>query len=293
LGVSSWDVDVEIHLGPERIFREFGHNLEHEYRDRPFLTIPAKSSAGSTLETLNIIDGELPEYNVLREAEVGTLTYSRTLPNTEWNALFLPFEIPLSELEADYEVAYFNDMHSYDRNRDGEIDELEMEIILIDEGTLHANHPYFIRATSDDAKDLDLVLNDVTICETENAQLTCSSVYTKFDLNGSYAKKSAAELEGCYAISTEGVWAPLADGTALNPFRFYLEITQLAGSPVKVSSHALKSIRIRLNGQGDTTDIQEVPTTTTDAAVYDLSGRRVVNPGKGVYIVNGKKVMMK
>ena len=293
LGVSSWDVDVEIHLGPERIFREFGHNLEHEYRDRPFLTIPAKSSAGSTLETLNIIDGELPEYNVLREAEVGTLTYQRTLPNTEWNALYLPFEIPLSELEADYEVAYFNDMHSYDRNRDGEIDELEMEIILIDEGTLHANHPYFIRATSDDAKDLELVLNDVTICETVNTQLTCSSVYTKFDLNGSYAKKSAAELEGCYAISTEGVWAPLADGTALNPFRFYLEITQLAGSPVKVSSHALKSIRIRLNGQGDTTDIQEVPTTTTDAAVYDLSGRRVVNPGKGVYIVNGKKVMMK
>lgn len=293
LGDSSWEVDVNIHLGPELIFHEFGHHLEHEYRDRPFLTIPAKSSAGSTLETLNIIDGELPEYNVLREAEVGTLTYQRTLPNQEWNALYLPFEIPLSELEADYEVAYFNDMHSYDRNRDGEIDELEMEIILIDEGTLHANHPYFIRATSDDAKDLELVLNDVTICETENAQLTCSSVYTKFDLNGSYAKKSAAELEGCYAISTEGVWAPLADGTALNPFRFYLEITQLAGSPVKVSSHALKSIRIRLNGQGDTTDIQEVPTTTTDAAVYDLSGRRVVNPGKGVYIVNGKKVMMK
>ena len=290
---SSWEVDVNILLGPELIFHEMGLHLEHEYRDRPFLTIPAKSSAGSTLETLNIIDGELPEYNVLREAEVGTLTYQRTLPNQEWNALYLPFEIPLSELEADYEVAYFNDMHSYDRNRDGEIDELEMEIILIDEGTLHANHPYFIRATSDDAKDLDLVLNDVTICETENAQLTCSSVYTKFDLNGSYAKKSAAELEGCYAISTEGVWAPLADGTALNPFRFYLEITQLAGSPVKVSSHALQTIRIRLNGHGNTTEIMEVPITTTDAAVYDLSGRRVVNPGKGVYIVNGKKVMMK
>lgn len=290
---SSWEVEVNIRLGSERIFRESGHYLEHEYRDIPFLTIPAKSSAGSTLETLNIIDGELPEYNVLREAEVGTLTYQRTLPNQEWNALYLPFEIPLSELEADYEVAYFNDMHSYDRNRDGEIDELEMEIILIDEGTLHANHPYFIRATSDDAKDLELVLNDVTICETENAQLTCSSVYTKFDLNGSYAKKSAAELEGCYAISTEGVWAPLADGTALNPFRFYLEITQLAGSPVKVSSHALQTIRIRLNGHGNTTEIMEVPITTTDAAVYDLSGRRVVNPGKGVYIVNGKKVMMK
>ena len=285
------EYQIEIRLGDTRLYSGHSHEVM-DYYDRPFLTIPQKTQV-TTVETLNIIDGELPEYLVLRETEVGTVTYTRNLPNQEWNALFLPFEIPMSELEEDYEVAYFNDMHSYDRNRDGEIDELEMEIILIDEGTLHANHPYFIRATSDDAKDLELVLNDVTICETENAQLTCSSVYTKFDLNGSYAKKSAAELEGCYAISTEGVWAPLADGTALNPFRFYLEITQLAGSPVKVSSHALKSIRIRLNGQGDTTDIQEVPTTTTDAAVYDLSGRRVVNPGKGVYIVNGKKVMMK
>jgi hypothetical protein len=284
---------VSISLNDEVLFSGPGQELDDRYEEGvPFIFIPRKIQS-TYVETLHIIDGELPEYLVLREAEVGTLTYSRTLPNTEWNALYLPVEIPVSAFGGDYEVAYFNDMHSYDRNRDGEIDELEMEIILIDEGTLHANHPYFIRATSDDAKDLELVLNDVTICETENAQLTCSSVYTKFDLNGSYAKKSAAELEGCYAISTEGVWAPLADGTALNPFRFYLEITQLAGSPVKVSSHALKSIRIRLNGQGDTTDIQEVPTTTTDAAVYDLSGRRVVNPGKGVYIVNGKKVMMK
>lgn len=285
--------EVMIWLNDEEIYFSPGFELDHHHDvEQPFLIIPRKTQP-SYVETLHIIDGELPEYLVQREAEVGTLTYSRTLPNTEWNALYVPFEIPVSELSDAYEVAYFNDMHSYDRNRDGEIDELEMEIILIDEGTLHANHPYFIRATSDDAKDLELVLNDVTICETENAQLTCSSVYTKFDLNGSYAKKSAAELEGCYAISTEGVWAPLADGTALNPFRFYLEITQLAGSPVKVSSHALQTIRIRLNGHGNTTEIMEVPITTTDAAVYDLSGRRVVNPGKGVYIVNGKKVMMK
>ncbi len=283
---------VYIQLNEESLFDGSGSSLEHRAEDNPFLIIPRKTQP-SYVETLHIIDGELPEYLVQREAEVGTLTYSRTLPNTEWNALYVPFEIPVSELSDAYEVAYFNDMHSYDRNRDGEIDELEMEIILIDEGTLHANHPYFIRAKSDDAKNFELVLNDVTIYETEEAQLTCSSVYTKFDLNGSYVKKPAAELEGSYAISTEGAWAPLADGTALNPFRFYLDITQLAGSPVKVSSQALQTIRIRLNGQGDTTDIQELPTVTTDTTVYDLSGRRIVNPGKGVYIVNGKKVMLK
>lgn len=29
----------------------------------------------------------------------------------------------------------------------------------------------------------------------------------------------------------------------------------------------------------------------TDDVVYDLSGRRMTNPGKGVYIINGKKVL--
>ena len=295
LGDSSWEVDVNIHLGPERIFHEFGHYLEHEYRDRPFLTIPAKSSAGSTLETLNIIDGELPEYNVLREAEVGTLTYQRTLPNQEWNALFLPFEIPLSELEEDYEVAYFNDMHAYDRNTDGQIDELEMEIILLSEGMLHANHPYLIRAKSEAAKELNLSLTDATICNTEDCTtITCSSAYMNFELVGVYEQKTAAELDGCYAITTEGAWAPVAAGAVLNPFRLYLNMEARSGSPVKVNPAALSKIRIRMMGDNVATDIDAVGAEGAGKQViYDLSGRRVENPGKGLYIVNGKKVMMK
>lgn len=31
--------------------------------------------------------------------------------------------------------------------------------------------------------------------------------------------------------------------------------------------------------------------TDTPQAVYDLSGRRVLRPGKGIYIVNGRKVV--
>lgn len=295
LSSSSWEVDVNIHLDSERIFRESGHYLELEYRDRPFLTIPAKSSAGSTLETLNIIDGELPEYNVLREAEVGTLTYQRTLPNQEWNALFLPFEIPLSELEEDYEVAYFNDMHAYDRNTDGQIDELEMEIILLSEGTLHANHPYLIRAKSEAAKELNLSLTDATICNTEDrTTITCSSAYMNFELVGVYEQKTAAELEGCYAITTEGAWAPVAAGAVLNPFRLYLNMEARSGSPVKVNPAALSKIRIRMMGDNVATDIDAVGVEGAGKQViYDLSGRRVVNPGKGMYIVNGKKVVLK
>jgi len=39
--------------------------------------------------------------------------------------------------------------------------------------------------------------------------------------------------------------------------------------------------------------IDNVPAVGTDTtgAVYDLSGRRIIKPAKGIYIINGKKVV--
>ena len=47
--------------------------------------------------------------------------------------------------------------------------------------------------------------------------------------------------------------------------------------------------------EGETTGISTVKTDadTKDAAVYDLQGRRVMQPTKGLFIVNGKKVVIK
>ena len=48
---------------------------------------------------------------------------------------------------------------------------------------------------------------------------------------------------------------------------------------------------------GNATGIEEIqtpaPASPRRDAVYDLSGRRVEKPGKGLYIVNGKKVLVK
>ena len=46
--------------------------------------------------------------------------------------------------------------------------------------------------------------------------------------------------------------------------------------------------------EGDVTGISTVKTASSmDGNFYDLSGRRVTKPTKGLYIVNGKKVVMK
>ena len=44
---------------------------------------------------------------------------------------------------------------------------------------------------------------------------------------------------------------------------------------------------------GEFTGINGVVVIPADGKYYDLQGRRVVKPTKGVYIVNGKKVYVK
>jgi arabinan endo-1,5-alpha-L-arabinosidase len=60
---------------------------------------------------------------------------------------------------------------------------------------------------------------------------------------------------------------------------------------------ALKQMMSRVYDLGATVDIEEVyndnlPTPMSDGYLYDLSGRRVDHPTQGIYIRNGKKVIV-
>ena len=222
-----------------------------------------------------------------------SITYTRTLNNTEWNALYLPFEIPVSQLTDKYEVAYINAIHSYDEDDNGEIDRMSMEVIKLREGTLHANHPYLIKARTAAAKQMSITVENTTLYKAESRTLDCSSVYTKFEITGIYEKMTSAQLAGCYALSS-GSWKNLSSGSSLNPFRLYLRVSSREGSPVKLSEAALARIGIHVQGEETATSVEErlIQKQHKTDAVYDLSGRRVTSPKKGqTYIVNGKKRM--
>jgi hypothetical protein len=62
---------------------------------------------------------------------------------------------------------------------------------------------------------------------------------------------------------------------------------------VPEASGAMKAIRLRFENNDGTTNILEIPTegVNANAKCYDLFGRRVEKATKGVFIVNGKKVI--
>ena len=246
-----------------------------------------------SVPSVEIVDGEfdVADY-AIGIKEVEELTYTRTLPNTLWNALYVPFEIPVASISEDYDVAYINDIHSFDKDQDGVIEAMEMEIIKISSGTLNANYPYLIRAKNDDAKAVNLVLEYAVLHPALYKSIDCSSMFTTFTIHGTYEDTPAEDLTGCYAISTTGAWQELAEETTLKACRLYLEMAARDGSPVKMD--AAPEIRIRVAGEdSEATAIEEVGAADAEEnVIFDLMGHRVAAPAKGqIYIVNGKKVL--
>jgi hypothetical protein len=268
----------------------------HSYNEDGFCEMCSTANPDETM--FFIFDGDHKAFNVAEDLVGVDIEYTRGLHNTEWNSLYLPFEVPVTEgLLDEFEFAYVNDMHSADTDDNGEIDEIEMEIVKIKTGTLHANHPYFIRAKSEYTI-LQLSCENTTLHATKETTLNCSSIYMDYAIVGSYKHIKGTEFASMpadryYAISIDGGWWQIPEDSSLYPFRAYLSMTARDGSPVKVSDEAMRSIRIREKGEG-TTGIEEVKGENGEVkTIYDLQGRRVEVPNKGLYIINGKKVLIK
>ena len=238
-----------------------------------------------------IDDANSVDYTFTEEKTVGTLTYKRTLAEGVWNPLYLPFQISVEELVENYDIAYYNQMISIDTNNDGAFDDYEMEVAYITTGTLRANYPYFIRPKSAEDCALEYVAENVTLYPAVEKKIVTSSVANIFTLSGTHKAMSAEDLNGCYAISLDG-WAPSEAG--IKAHRLYLKIEENDNSPFATT--AAKSIRIVVRGEGDgTTGIDEVNGENGEVkAIFDLTGRRVQETVKGgIYIINGKKVLVK
>lgn len=244
----------------------------------------------------NLVEGVA--YTNATDIANATVKYSRTLSGVgKWYALYLPFEIPVSFfLDNDYSIASYRSIHNYDEDEDGVVERLTMELKHIKNAAakLKANYPYFVRANTEDALNLNIELADVTLYAAKNTSLSVSNVYTTYTLTGTYEPITSTENETRLALYANGVW-DFMDGT-LKPFRHYLTITNKDGSDVILPADALKAMRIVASDEDGFEGTTAVETIEAQGAgnslVYDLAGRPVAQPVKGsLYIVNGKKVI--
>ena len=94
---------------------------------------------------------------------------------------------------------------------------------------------------------------------------------------GVYTKTPA---NGMYGINKDGKLQKGGEGAYVNAFHAYLNVPEVLG--------------VAFNGSTPTAINGVAADKTVNTAVYDLSGRRVYGKlPKGVYIMNGKKVVVK
>ncbi len=233
-------------------------------------------------------DSNSVDYTNDTELTVGTLAFKRTFIAGIWNPLYLPFEIELTdELLDKFEFAFYNQMHTIDDNGDRIPDDYKMELFIFTSGKLEANYPYFVRPKSADACTMEVVMTNATLYEAEEIELVTNSVLNTFTMSGTHKAMSASDLGASYAVGVDGNWKP--SSTGIKAHRLYFTITDRFGNKV---NKAIRIVARDENGFEGTTGVEKVETENeNDNVVYDLSGRRVENPVKGLYIVNGKKVM--
>ena len=275
-----------------------GSNLTGNISDISLTVIPTDEyeAKGSSFE-ITIVEPEDPwvtldeNSTTLPEASDGEteIKVKRTLKANQWNTICFPFAMTAAQVyEAfgeDVQVAEFIEYESTDDF--ASINVIFDEVYKFDRYGLMANIPYIIKPTSNIS---EFMVTSVLEPDEESA-------FTEYavgrgsnkEVYGTYRgtlKAGGKVPANCLFLNGGDFWYSTGQSN-IKAFRGYFDFVDVLASLETAASNAKMVFR------GETTGIKDVTVETANDDMYDLQGRRIVNPDKGVFIKNGKKVVIK
>ena len=217
------------------------------------------------------------------DAEGVNVRVKRTISAGSWNTICLPFAMTEAQCKAafgnDVELADFSAWSS-EEDDDGNIVKLEVDFADVTE--IEANHPYIIKVSTDMTEfSVDGV--DIAAEEEPTVQVGKKKAERGYFI-GTYTANTEVPADNLF-LSGNKFW--YSSGlTQMKGFRGYFELADV------LTEAEESGARIAISIDDDPTGIVSVRRSEkSDDVYYDLSGRRVERPGKGFYIVNGKKIL--
>ena len=194
--------------------------------------------------------------------------YTRTLKANTYNTVVVPIGTTVPEGATAYEFS------AYDN---GTVTFTELE------GDMAAATPYLVKVGATDVVIEIKSTDDFNIIEA-NAKATVKDGAT---FKANYKKQNMSDVYVLETGTTTATFKKAADAN-IGSCRAYL---------TGVAPAAAGSQELTIVLSGETTEIGTIKADGTidmeNTEIYDLSGRRVKNPAKGIYIVNGKKIILK
>ena len=208
----------------------------------------------------------------------------RTINANEWSTICLPFAMT----EAQTKAAFGDDVQLGDFN-DYEYDDAAgtISVKFVNVTAIEANHPYIIK-----------VGEKVTEFTTDGVNINPQEAIVDFDTSRRHNQPH--QMVGTYVANTPLEWGTLflngnqfwysVGNTTMKAFRAYFNFIDLL--PDFEENYEARRITMTFgHSSGIGATLNDKGKMTNDNAVYDLQGRHVVNPGKGVFVKDGKKII--
>lgn len=215
-------------------------------------------------------------------ADIKAFDFMREFPGGQWSTLILPVSLSDEQLASvkagGMEVARLD---TYDADK-GTITYAEVD-------KFEANTPYFVRPSESGFLYNEAFFENVQLYPTDTLNVVRAGELAMHG-NYDYTTISSTDRVWRYGYDAEtGEFVKIGNNCKLGAFRCYLEL------PVTAQTSGAMS-RIRIAGPTPT-GIDEVEADAVTGPVYSVDGRRVSDNVKdlpaGVYIVNGKKAVVK
>ena len=161
-----------------------------------------------------------------------------------------------------------------------------------EEGVLLKTDGEYVNAKANETNELTKASSDLVATPAEAQTVTAETGYKLYRLT--YNKAATKEGLGFYLSGSNS-----SDGTNLKatPGKAYLKVSE---NEAKDPSSAALARSFVFGGGNETTGIEGITIMGTDVqrhgtigGIFDLQGRKISNPTKGIYIKNNKKVVIK
>jgi hypothetical protein len=209
----------------------------------------------------------------------------RTINANEWSTICLPFAMSAAQCKAafgdDVQLANFT---SWSSDEDGEGNIVAINVGFTSVTAIEANHPYIVKVLS---AITDFTVDGVNIApEDEPTVQVGTKKAERGYMIGTYVTNFTVPNEDLF-LNGGKFWYSRGL-TKMKAFRAYFEFADVLTSVEGAGAPAFNIIF-----GGGTTNIKDIKAEQNDDFYYNLGGQRVEAPAKGLYIKNGKKVVIK
>ena len=217
---------------------------------------------------------------------------NRSLAANKWSTICLPFAMSEAQTKAafgdDVEIADFT---GYEAEKDAGNNVVGLTVNFSDVTEMEANHPYIIKVKNDISQ---FTVDGVDVYPAENPRTIFDNglsgdqqeIYGSFV--GTYVAETIIPQNGLF-ISDNQFWYSNGNKKmkAFRAFFNFNDVLAEAEIPDQLS-------RIMFSFDNESTGVREIINCNLPNNIYyDLQGRRVLSPKKGLYINNGRIIKVK